>query len=134
MPAGTVRFRWLSLSSWTTFVGMSFLLCSLVGIVLTLQANSYTSPVLRLQHDRGQIVVDSGVYRYVRHPLYSSAIFFYVAAPLVFNSGVGLLLSPIFVGTLLLHSVREEQILQEGLPGYDAYLKRVTSRFFPHIW
>lgn len=101
---------------------------------LTLKENAFASPVLRLQKDRGQKVVDTGVYRYVRHPLYTSACLFYVAVPLLFRSGVGLLLAPIFVGMLMFRSVQEEQMLQEGLPGYDNYQERVKYRFFRHIW
>jgi protein-S-isoprenylcysteine O-methyltransferase Ste14 len=133
MPMDAVRLHWLVMPTWVTSIGMVLLLCSLCGIFLTLRENPYASPVLRLQEDRGQTVVDTGVYSYMRHPLYTSAVLFYGAVPLIFNSGVGLLLSPIFVGMLIIRSVLEERMLQE-LPGYNIYMERVKYRFFPYIW
>jgi protein-S-isoprenylcysteine O-methyltransferase Ste14 len=134
MPMDAVRFHWLAIPSWVAYIGVLLLLCSLCGIFLTLRENSYASPVLRLQQDREQRVVDTGVYSYMRHPLYSSASLFYVAVPLLFSSGVGLLLAPFFIGMLILRSIQEERMLQECLPGYDVYMEKVRKRFIPHVW
>ncbi len=32
------------------------------------------------------------------------------------------------------HPVLEERLLREDLPGYDAYMAQVSSRFIPHVW
>lgn len=76
MPLDAIRLHWLGLSAPLTYVGVVLLLCSEIGIFLTLRENSYASPVVRLQQDRGQVVVDTGVYSRVRHPLYTSACLF----------------------------------------------------------
>jgi protein-S-isoprenylcysteine O-methyltransferase Ste14 len=53
---------------------------------------------------------------------------------LLLGSGLGLLLSPILVGLFVGRAVLEEQMLRKELPGYDAYMAKVSFRFIPHVW
>lgn len=47
-----------------------------------------------MQDERGQAVVASGPYRYVRHPMYSTAIVFLAASGLLMGSFYALLPRP----------------------------------------
>jgi protein-S-isoprenylcysteine O-methyltransferase Ste14 len=134
MPIDAVRLHWLAMSSWVTSIGMVLLLCSLCGIFLTLRENSYASPVIRVQEERGHTVVSAGLYRYIRHPLYAAAFLFYTGVPLLLESWCGLALAPVFIELLVLRAVLEERVLLHALPGYDAYMKRVTRRFILRMW
>jgi len=44
------------------------------------------------------------------------------------------LLGLLLEGTLAERAVREEQVLLNGLKGYDAYMAQVRWRLIPHVW
>jgi protein-S-isoprenylcysteine O-methyltransferase Ste14 len=48
--------------------------------------NRFFSGMVRMQADRGQQVVSSGPYRWVRHPGYAGALWSYLATPLFLDS------------------------------------------------
>ena len=105
------------------------------GIVfLALRENTFAAPVVRLQEERKQRVVDTGVYGVVRHPMYAGGILFIVGIPLWLESYAGVLLALVPIGTLVLRIRLEEQFLRRELKGYDAYTKRVRYRLVPFLW
>lgn len=134
MPLDAVRWRWSQMPVWFQVGGALVLLCSLALISLTFRENSYLSPTVRIQEDRGQTVVSTGPYQNVRHPLYSGMSLLFAGTALLLGSWYGLLLSPVLIGMLALRAVLEEHVLREELPGYDAYMTQVKDRFIPHVW
>ena len=98
-------------------------------------SNKFFSGAVRIQMDRGQTVVTSGPYQYVRHPGYVGYIIsFFLATPLALGSlwapipgGLGALL-------LIIRTALEDRTLLEELDGYKAYAKRVRYRLLPGIW
>jgi protein-S-isoprenylcysteine O-methyltransferase Ste14 len=78
-------------------------------------------------------VVDSGPYRFVRHPAYAGMIAAHGGVSLYFFNGVtaGLLLLAL-VPSILRRIVIEERMLF-GIPGYAAYA-RTRKRLCPGIW
>jgi len=96
--------------------------------------NPYLSSVVHIQKDRGQTVVSTGPYRYVRHPLYTSTLLFFLGSGFLLGSWIGVLLGLIIVGILARRAVREERVLRMGLEGYDAYMAQVKYRLIPHVW
>jgi protein-S-isoprenylcysteine O-methyltransferase Ste14 len=99
-----------------------------------MRANSYAAPVVKLQAERGQRVVSTGPYGYVRHPMYAGAIPVLIGTPLLLGSWVGLVLSPILIAMLALRAVMEERMLRERLEGYADYAAHVRYRLVPLIW
>jgi len=78
------------------------------------------------------VVRDSGIYRWVRHPIYGGGILLLV--------GWGLFARPLgLAGALLmglffeLKSAREERWLIEHDPAYEAYRSRVRWKFMPGV-
>src|SRR5262249_50651859 len=65
MPLDAVRFRWSHMPAWLQVAGAAVLVCSFSLFFLTFRANSFLSPAVRLQAERGQTVISSGPYRYV---------------------------------------------------------------------
>jgi protein-S-isoprenylcysteine O-methyltransferase Ste14 len=57
---------------------------------LTLKANSYAAPVVKIQKARGHAVATTGPYAYVRHPMYAGALLFIAGMPLLLGSWWGL--------------------------------------------
>jgi protein-S-isoprenylcysteine O-methyltransferase Ste14 len=129
-----VRFHWSPLPLWVQLSGAVLLLCSFYLFFLTFRENSYLSPVVRIQKDRGQTVISSGPYHYVRHPMYSGILLFSVSTPLLLGSGYGVLLGLVLVLIVARRAVLEEHTLRQELNGYAAYMTQVKYRFIPHIW
>ena len=126
------RFGW-SMVPDTVVVLASVLL--LVGYVLyaeVLRENVYLSRVVEVQE--GQIVIDTGLYGIVRHPMYFAVSLLYIAIPLVLGSWWALLPMLLCVLLLLVRISKEEQVLCQGLPGYTEYTKRVQYRMIPFLW
>jgi hypothetical protein len=54
--------------------------------------NSFVAPAIKLQTERGHRVISSGPYAFVRHPMYSGTVLFFVGAPLLLGSWWGIAL------------------------------------------
>jgi protein-S-isoprenylcysteine O-methyltransferase Ste14 len=134
MALDAVRYRLSHVTPWTQWIGALLILLSMVATFLTFRANSFAAPVVKIQAARGQTVVTTGPYRYVRHPMYAGAILIFVGIPLLLGSGYGLALAPIWVALLAWRISMEERTLKERLDGYGAYAMRVRYRLVPGIW
>jgi len=96
--------------------------------------NRYFSGMVRIQDDRGQHVVSSGPYRWVRHPGYAGALLTYVATP-VFLDALWAFLPVVFITiVLVIRTELEDTTLQDRLEGYRDYAQRVRYRLLPGIW
>jgi protein-S-isoprenylcysteine O-methyltransferase Ste14 len=96
--------------------------------------NRFFSGVVRLQTDRGQQVVSSGPYRWMRHPGYAGGLLAYLATP-VFLDSVWAFLPALFITVVLvIRTALEDRTLQDELPGYADYARRVRYRLLPGVW
>jgi protein-S-isoprenylcysteine O-methyltransferase Ste14 len=77
-------------------------------------------------------LVESGVYRFVRHPIYGGVILLAVGWALLRASGIAIGLAVLLAAVLWLKSLREERWLEGRFPGYPAYRSR-TGWFVPRI-
>ena len=134
VPLDAIRFHWSQMPIWLHLAGAIILLSSFYLFYLTFRENSYLSLSVRIQEDRGQTVVSTGPYRYVRHPMYTGMLLFFLGSALLLGSWIGVLLGLLLEGTLAERVVREERVLQKGLRGYDAYMAQVRWRLIPHVW
>jgi protein-S-isoprenylcysteine O-methyltransferase Ste14 len=114
--------------------GFILLLASLGFSLWVMRTNSFAAPVVKIQAERGHHVISSGPYAWVRHPMYSGALVFFVGMPLMLGSWWGLALIPVFALLFGYRSGIEEQALIEGLPGYTDYRTRVRYRLMPGVW
>jgi protein-S-isoprenylcysteine O-methyltransferase Ste14 len=99
-----------------------------------LRDNSFAAPVVKHQADRGQHVVDTGLYRYVRHPMYAGALPLIVGMPLWLQSYAATIAAVLPIFLIALRITVEEQFLRRELPGYDDYTRHVRSRLIPYVW
>ncbi len=134
MPLDAVRFHWSQMPIWLEVVGGVLFVSSFIIYFLTAQENPYMATVVRVQKERGQTVISTGPYHYVRHPLYSGSLLFILGIPLLLGSWYGVVLA--FGAMLLLawRAVMEERVLREELQGYDGYMAQVKYRLIPYVW
>ena len=128
------RFHWSSVPQSVEIIGAFILGASFVLFFLTFRANSYLSTVVRVQEDRGQVVITTGPYRFVRHPMYAATLMFFLGTPLLLGAWCGVLASPMVAAVLAWRAVLEEETLQKDLPGYDEYMNRTKYRLIPFVW
>ena len=134
IPLDAVRFHWSQMPTWLHVMGAIVLLCSFYIMYLTFRENPYLASAVRIQEDRGQTVVSTGPYRYVRHPFYAGALLFFLGSGFLLGSWVGVLLGLLLGSILAWRAMREESELQAGLKGYAAYMAQVKYRLIPHVW
>jgi protein-S-isoprenylcysteine O-methyltransferase Ste14 len=123
-----------SLPLWLKVVGGLLLLPAFYLIQRATMENTYLSTLVRIQDDRGHRVVSTGVYGFVRHPLYLGCLLMMLGGPLLVGSVVGLLISALATGGLVARILGEEQMLQTELKGYARYEQTVRYRLIPYVW
>jgi protein-S-isoprenylcysteine O-methyltransferase Ste14 len=96
--------------------------------------NRFFSGMVRIQTDRGQQVVSSGPYGWMRHPGYAGALWSYLAMPLFLDSGWAFLPAVFLTIILVIRTSLEDRVLQDELPGYRDYARRVRYRLIPGVW
>jgi protein-S-isoprenylcysteine O-methyltransferase Ste14 len=128
------RMGWSHAPPLAQVAGAALLIASFVGIAWVYRENSFASPVVRIQRERGQGVVSTGPYAIVRHPMYAFALLMFIGAPLLAGSWWAIAFAPIAALGLAIRTLGEERMLKAELPGYEAYARRVRWRFAPGLW
>ena len=115
--------------------GLGLHAVGLAVIVWTFRENSFAAPVVKIQAERKQRVIDTGPYAVVRHPMYAGMIPFFAGLGLIMeSSGLALAAVPMIVLGLWPRIAIEEATLRRELRGYDAYLDRVRARLVPGLF
>jgi len=134
MPADAVRYHTTQIPVLFQEGGAIILFLSLYFFFLTFKANSYLSPAIRNQDERGQVVISTGPYQYIRHPMYGAFILFVIGTSLLLGSGYGLIIGAGLIVMVAIRAIFEENMLCDELPGYSAYMEKVKYRLIPFIW
>ncbi len=96
--------------------------------------NRFYSPVVRIQDDRGHVLITDGPYGWVRHPGYVGALASLPAGAFALGSWWSLApLVPLLVLTVR-RTIIEDRFLHENLAGYPDYARRVRYRLIPGVW
>jgi protein-S-isoprenylcysteine O-methyltransferase Ste14 len=115
-------------------LGLAMYLLSTAFIMWVFRENSFAAPVVRVQAERHHRVISSGPYAFVRHPMYSGIMLFFVGVPLLLGSWWGVAIAPVFAILFAIRARIEERALVEGLPDYADYAARVRYRLVPGLW
>lgn len=134
MGLDAVRYGWSQVPVWLQALGALAILVSMYVIFLTVQANTFAAPVVKIQRERGHSVVSHGPYSVVRHPMYAGALLLMIGTPLLLGSWLGLAMLPLIAVLLGIRAVMEERTLARELDGYAAYAARVRYRLVPMVW
>jgi len=97
-------------------------------------ANRFFSGMVRIQSDRGHHVIDTGPYRWVRHPGYAGSLLTYPVIPLLLDSWWAFIPVIFTIVVIVIRTKLEDQALQEKLDGYREYAQRVQYRLIPGVW
>lgn len=135
MPLDARRFGWsTAFPLWLQFSGVALLCGSFFFFFRSYADNTFLSPLVRIQKERRQTVVSTGVYALVRHPMYLGGILMFLGTPLLLGSACGII-AGFFLTLLLMARIPEEEaLLLRELEGYGDYCKKVRFRLVPFIW
>lgn len=135
LPLDAERFHWSpTFPLWLKILGGVALLPAWYLIERTTMENTYLSAQVRIQSERQQQVITTGVYGFVRHPLYLGCALMMFGAPLLVGSVYGFIISTIGLLLLAGRILGEERMLVEELDGYAAYQQKVKYRLIPFVW
>ena len=92
--------------------------------------NSFSAAVET--HDR-HALVDSGIFAFIRHPLYLGLALLFVGLPLLAGARLTWVATILGLVGLAARIVDEEKWLTEHLEGYADYTQK-TKRIIPWVW
>lgn len=130
----SVRFGWTSTPWWFCPIGVIPVLLGFALSARSMAENPHFEGTVRIQHDRGHRVIDSGPYAIVRHPGYLGISVLILGLPLVLRSRWALVVAAVSILWIGLRTWLEDRLLQAELDGYAEYAKRVRRRMIPGVW
>ena len=126
------RFGWWLIPDWAVWVAAGMFLCSYVLYAEVLRENTYLSRTIEVQ--KGQKVIDTGLYGIVRHPMYMATIILFLSMQLVLASPISFFIMLGYIPVIAKRINNEEHVLDEGLDGYKEYKEKVKNKIIPGIW
>lgn len=129
-----VRYGWSSIAIAVQVVAYAGFIAAIFVIWYALVENPFAARYARIQDDRDQVVISSGPYRIVRHPMYAAIIVLMICLPLELGSLAALLPGVLISALYVLRSKLEDRMLLEELPGYADYAQQTRYRLLPGVW
>ncbi len=126
------RFQWLVLPKQLIIAATVIFIFSYLLYIEVMRENVYLSRTIEVQEN--QRVIDTGLYGFVRHPMYLSTVLLFLSVPLILGSLFSFFIFLIYPAIIAIRIKNEEQVLEKGLAGYTEYKKRVKYRVIPFIW
>ena len=126
------RFGWSYVPVVCVIIASVVLLVSYALYAEVMRENVYLSRKIEVQKD--QKVVDTGLYGIVRHPMYAVTIWLFLSIPIVLGSWWAMLCFLPYILLIVVRILDEEKQLTAGLVGYSEYKMRVKYRIIPFIW
>lgn len=127
-----VRFQWFLLPKGVVFAAAFVFAAAYLMYAEVLRENTYLSRTIEVQ--KGQKVVDTGLYGIVRHPMYAVTLLLFLTMPLVLGSVWSFLIFLMYPGIIVNRIEKEEDFLEKNLAGYSEYKKKVKWRLIPFVW
>ncbi len=128
------RFDWSQVALAVQLVAVGFVVLGSALSVWSMASNRYFSGTVRIQKEREHAVVSGGPYALVRHPGYLAWCLSAPAIPLMLGSLWALIPALMGLCALVIRTSLEDRTLQEELPGYQDYARRVRYRLLPGVW
>ena len=126
------RFHWSELPSAIAAAACVVFLVGYGLFALVLRQNTYLSRTIQVE--KGQTVVDTGLYGMVRHPMYTATLLMFLSMPLILGSWQAFLVFLTYPVLIVKRIRNEEAVLTRELQGYEAYCRKIRYRLIPYIW
>jgi protein-S-isoprenylcysteine O-methyltransferase Ste14 len=132
LPGIDRRYGLSHLSSTVTFIG---LIGSFTGLTLVVPVSLYNEYMAAsITVESTQMVITTGPYGIVRHPMYSSCAIWMLFTPIALGSAYSVFIVIPLILLLVLRLTDEEQYLRRHLAGYPEYCVKVPWRIIPFVF
>jgi protein-S-isoprenylcysteine O-methyltransferase Ste14 len=129
------RFGWSpQLPLWVQIAALAVAAAGSLLSIWATAVNRFYGRFVRIQKERGHVVISDGPYGTVRHPGYVGQILFSLASAVALGSLWALVPGGLFAALLVVRTALEDRTLREELEGYEAYAGRVRWRLVPYVW
>lgn len=126
------RFKLIVLPNYVSYIASFVFVLSYLVFGEVLRENTYLFKTIKVE--KGQKIVDRGLYGIVRHPMYSATIFLFLSMPLILGSLISFFIFLLYPVLIVIRTLNEEKVLTDELDGYKEYKRKVKYRIFPFIW
>jgi protein-S-isoprenylcysteine O-methyltransferase Ste14 len=132
LPSLDHRYSWSAVP--LAFVVLGDILTALGFFIVfrVFKENTFTAATIAVLP--GQLVISTGPYAVVRHPMYSGALLMLLGTPPALGSWWGLLMWIPMVIIIAWRARAEEKVLVNQLCGYKQYCETVHHRLMPFVW
>lgn len=131
----TQRFGWPPrFPLWAQLVGLALVVLGTAFATWAMVVNRFFSGTVRIQHERGHHVINTGPYRWIRHPGYVGGILAWLGGPLLLDSAWAFIPAAVVIVLTILRTALEDRTLRAELPGYQVYADQVRYRLLPGVW
>ena len=118
--------------NWSVILSTVIFLLAYLMYAEVLRENAYLSRTIEVQNN--QVVIDTGLYGVVRHPMYTATVVLFTSMGLVLGSPLSFLILLCYIPIIVKRIRNEETVLEKGLKGYKEYKTKVKYRLVPFIW
>ena len=126
------RFGWSDIPLYLALLANIISLLGYFVVFIVFRQNSFASRVVEVE--TGQKVITTGIYSYIRHPMYIGVIIMWMPIPIALGSYWALIPMSTIPFALVLRILNEESVLRRELPGYIEYCTKTKYRLIPFIW
>ena len=126
------RFSWTKIPFGISITALIVMIAGYILYCVVILQNSYASRVVEVQES--QVVISSGLYAIVRHPMYSAFLIVFLTIPIILASYIALIPMILFPIILAFRIRDEELLLISELNGYSEYTQKTKYRIIPFIW
>ena len=125
---------WFIIPKLAFWIGVIFIIA---GIVLRLYSvltlGKYFT--VTVQVNSNQKIIQTGPYKYIRHPAYSGSILSLIGIGLAFRSIIGIIGTLIIIEVIYGYRIKiEEKILENNFKTSYLEYKKNTKRIIPFVW
>ena len=132
IPGLDFRFGWSQVPVWLVIVSDVVIFIGYMLVFWVFRVNSYTSRIVEVM--KGQKVISTGPYAYVRHPMYSGALLMFLFISTALGSYYAMIVMIPIIAILIYRIFDEEKLLLKDLKGYKEYYEKVKYRLIPGVW
>jgi protein-S-isoprenylcysteine O-methyltransferase Ste14 len=126
------RFGWSTVSIPVVVIGDVLVVAGIAMAYVVIAQNNYAAATITVEAD--QELVSTGLYGWVRHPMYVGALIMITGTPLALGSYWGLVVVIPAVMVFVARVVDEEKAMRDELAGYPEYMDKVHYRLVPGVW
>lgn len=126
------RFLWSPVPTSISIAGDVLVALGLYINILVFKENSYGGA--SIETVEGQRVISTGLYAFVRHPMYVGVLIMIIGIPLALDAWWSLVIIAVSLPAFFWRILDEEKFLKKDLPGYSEYTQKVRYRLVPYLW